>query len=555
MSPAKNQSGQPGTSTRWRFIKAYGTAFSILSRYLVLLLSGKFVSADTRQNWLSAEHRRTAEKLAAALLVLKGIYIKLGQTMSIMGNVLPVEFTEGFEQLQDAVPPHPFAEVNARILQDLGQPAQTLFASIEEVPIASASLGQVHVAQAHSGEKLAVKIQYPGIEELTRNDLKTIRRIVSIVHFFFPQFNLKAVIAEAAKVVVLELDYLVEADNIQKIAANFTGDARYVFPTVHSELSSAKVLTTSFIEGAKVTDQKKLAEFGVSPSQLARDLIEFYCKQIFQDGFYHADPHPGNIIITPNGKIAMVDFGAVASVSPAMRKGMTLFVEGLIKRDTKILGQAVKAMGFVSRADNEETLEKVVEYFYSKISSLKIENFNNLNFSQFQELNDLVELRKIDVSISDLTSLFLIPKDWILLERTILLMMGLTAQLDETLNPVDIVIPYVETFLLGKDRSMKDLLITASKDLLVSYIGLPGELNKTLKKLNAGQLTMQLPDLRRELSGIKSGIAQLGCVLLAIAGGLLSHFSYRAGLFDQGLRFEYGSYAFALAFVYFLMKR
>jgi ubiquinone biosynthesis protein len=551
-------SGNPrksGKHSSLRFLKAYGTTIAILAHYVWLLIIGRFLSQRAIDERFRLEHKRTGARIVKSLLDLKGIYIKLGQTVSIMSNFLPPEFTEGFESLQDAVPPHPFEDVEERFQKDFGKTADQLFASIERVPIASASLGQVHVAYAKTGEKLAVKIQYPDIDAITKQDLKTIRHIFWLVDLIFPNYNLMSVYSEAAKVIMLELDYTCEAGNIAKLSANFKDSTRFVFPTVHPELSSAKVLTTSFIDGAKVTDLKKLQSYGVDIPALARELIEFYCKQIFQDGFYHADPHPGNIIITPDGRIAMVDFGAVAEVSAAMRSGMTLFVEGLIKKDTKVLGNALKQMGFIAKDDAEDTLDRVVEYFYSKISSLKIENFNNLNFTQFHQLNDLVELRKMDVSIRDLTSLFLIPKDWILLERTMLLMMGLTAQLDDKLNPVEIVIPYVETFLLGKDRSMKDLLISASKDLILAYVGLPGELNKTLKKINAGQISMNLPDVKRELAGIKRGMVLLGSTILATASGILCYFLYRAGLNPIAFRFEMSFYAFSLIFGYFLVKR
>lgn len=546
--------GQRLKISRTRFIKAYWITFRIIWRYLRLLMWRRFYSAERTNLLYESAHDKTARELVQALLELKGLYIKIGQTLSVLGNFLPERFATGLASLQDAVPPHTFAEMEPRFISDFGKPATELFKSIEEIPIASASLGQVHIAYSHDGRKLAVKLQYPNIEKITERDLKTIRNIVACIHFFFPGYNLKTVVDEAAHIIVRELDYRQEAKNIALIASHFKDRSDILFPEVISELSSQKVLTTTFMEGAKVTDVGKLPQ-AIDKSDLARRIINFYCKQIFEDGVYHADPHPGNIIISEQGQICMVDFGAIATVSPTMRKGLTLFVEGIIKRDTRILSEAIKMMGFVAKNDDSETLDKVVEYFYSKITSIRIQSFKNLDISQFQQLSDLIELKRMNISFRELTTLFAIPREWILLERTMLLLMGLTANLDEHLNPVEIVVPYVEKFILGDQKNLTEWLLGASKDLILSYVSLPTDLQKTLKKINAGEFKIQTPGINRELSRIRRALVGFGMVIVSCTFGALSVMLYQTGNGESAFRFEMGSFAFALLFLFVLLRR
>lgn len=544
-----------GRHSRFRFVKAYGVTFKLVLRYVILFILKRFVGAERFRPMASLAHEKTSREIVAALLELKGLYIKIGQTLSVMGNFLPQKFADGFESLQDAVPPHPYDEVRARFLKDFGKPPEEMFAHIEEAPLASASLGQVHIATSKTGEKLAVKVQYPDIEDITREDLKTIRNIFRLVNFLVPQYRLTTIYEECAKIILTELDYHNEAHNIEKIRVNFTADPRFIFPVVHKELSSAKVLTLGFIEGAKVTNLNALKEYGVDRTKLATDLIHFYCKQIFVDGVYHADPHPGNILILPDGKIAMIDFGAVAGVSEPMKKGLTLFVEGIIKRDARLMSQAIKMMGFVTKADADETLDKVVEYFYSKISGIRIENFKKLDVSQFHNLSDLVELRRMEISLKELTTLFVIPREWILLERTMLLLTGLSSQLDEHLNPIEIVVPYAETYLLGGEKKIAEILVGAAKELLLSYLNLPNSLDKTLKKLGAGEISVNFKGLKSELAPIRRGFAMLSTVILASVSGVLSYLFATQGQGAAAFRFELGFYGFGTLFLYYLLRR
>lgn len=511
-------------------MRAYRITLQTLIKYLFLFFVKKIVSPERAEGLMEQAHKKTAQKVVAEILRLKGLYIKIGQTLSIMVNFLPEAFTKELEQLQDAVPPHPFSEVKMRFKDDLGKPPEELFKSFNEHPIASASLAQVHEARLDDNRKLAVKLQYPDIDDIIHLDLKTIKRIFGWLHIIFPHYGLREVYNECAAMITQEIDFETEAKNIEKIRDRFTNDSRYVFPAVYPDLSSQKILTLQFIDGIKVTNTTELTKAGVDLRELAVRLIHAYCKQIFVDGIYHADPHPGNIIIIPETKeiadasteeqksnpfkIAFIDYGAVAHVPAHMKEGMVLFVDGLIKKDTRLLSTAMKQMGFIAKEDKEESFDKIVDYFYGKIKGIKIDDFRKINISDFQHLNDIIEIKKMDISLRELTTTFHVPKDWILMERTLILMMGLVTHLDPHLNPADIVLPYVEEFILGKDKKITDLILQSSKELLLSYINLPSEINKTLAKLREGKIIITTKHSKGQLEGIQRSARQLVYALL-----------------------------------------
>ena len=493
-----------------RLFKAYRSFFVVLSSYLFLALQKKILGRAWASEKVELVHRRNARRIETSILELKGLFIKVGQMLSIMSNFLPEALTQGLERLQDSVPPHSYEAIEVRFQEEFGKGPLDLFKSFEKKPIASASLGQVHVASLQDGTKVAVKIQYPEIDEIVRMDLRTLKRIFGILHLLFPVYGLKSVYQEISEVVLKELDYTWEGKNLEMIRKNFEDEDDFLFPDVYWEFSSPKILTLQFMNGVKISSVDEFKKSGINPTEIATKIIHAYCKQIFIDGVYHADPHPGNLLIQPiaseqdlplNFKIVLVDFGATARISDKMRSGMTLFVEGLIKRDTRILASAMREMGFVARQDGFETFEDLVDYFYGKLANFKIEDFRKIDLSQLNHLEDLLEIRKMKISFRDLMTSFHVPKDWILLERAMILTMGLCAHLDPKLNPVEIILPYVEQFVL-KDRTFAEVIVALTKEIGLSYLKLPHEIHKTLRRLNEGTLTIgsrELPEHTQKL--------------------------------------------------------
>src|SRR5450432_3822521 len=282
-----------------RSLRAYWATWRVIWSYLWLRFRARFHSETWIEHRLRAVHLRNARRIEATIVSLQGLFIKVGQLISIMTNFLPEEFRKELEGLQDAVPPRPYVDIEARICEELGKSPDELFTSFERRPIASASIGQVHLARLHDGAKVAVKVQYPDIDEIVKRDLNTLRRIFRIVEWFIPYQGLEDLYREIRAIVMEELDYRAEAENSVRIAANFEGRTDVAFPRVVSELSTERVLVTHFETGVKITDKLGTKQLGLERGELARQVVEIYCQQIFTDGIYHADPHPGNLLVRP----------------------------------------------------------------------------------------------------------------------------------------------------------------------------------------------------------------------------------------------------------------
>src|SRR6185436_3292145 len=361
---------------RNRLLYAWSVTARVLLSYLAVQAAGWVRGAAWREEALSRCHQRSARRVARALVRLQGLFVKVGQLLSMLTSFLPEEFRQGLEALQDRVPPRPLAEVTTRLREELGAPVEEIFV-FEPQPIASASLAQVHAAQLADGRRVAVKVQHLGIEELARQDLRTIGRILRVVGFFVRVRGLPSVHGDLRAMIEEELDFAREARNLEGIAAAFAGDPTTAFPTVVAERSTARVLTTTFVDGIKVSRRAELVAAGFDLERVAATILGAYCRMIFEHGVFHADPHPGNLFVRADGSIAFVDFGAVGRLSPAMREGIPELLEAVLGRDpARILG-AMRRMGFVSREDDERTAEKVVGYLHRRfLEQLTIESWS-----------------------------------------------------------------------------------------------------------------------------------------------------------------------------------
>ena len=508
---------------RWRFIRAYSTTFTVIFSYLWLSFQGRFLrrARAYHEQRVKEAHLTNARRVQATILELQGLFIKVGQLLSIMANFLPQEFRSELETLQDQVPPRAFDEIEARIFTELGKRPDDLFDDFHRSPIASASLGQVHEARLRDGTRVAVKVQHQDIDEIVRLDLKTIRRIMTIVQWFVPVQGLDAYYHQIKELLRQELDFALEADNIERIAANFTADDRVQFPVPVRALSTQRVLTTTFVVGTKVGDIATIDELGIDKKDLARRLVRAYCQMIFVDGIYHADPHPGNVLVGDDGALILLDFGAVAQLSPPMREGIPEFLEGVLRRDTDRLIRALRKMGFLSRTSDEEVSEKIIEYFHQKFQEeVKLESFNlkDIKIDPQRGFENLLDLRKMNIGLKELSSAFHVPKDWVLLERTILLVYGCCSLLDPELNPMAIIKPYLQEFVLGK-RDWQQIAMEAAKDMALKAITLPDDMKKYLVKATRGELEVRVRGMTDGARTIYAVGRQVIYTAIAIACG------------------------------------
>lgn len=531
--PTKTLFARRSPTPRIRAPRAYWVTFLVLMSYLSLRFQMRFRSSASIDRLMMRKHRKNAQRILRAITVLQGLYIKVGQLISILSNVLPEQFREGLETLQDRVPPHPAAEIEKRIREEFdGRSTDELFAEFEPEPLAAASIGQVHRARLKDGKLVAVKVQYPNIDKIVRDDLRALRRIVNIIDRFLPSHGIPEVYREVSKIVLQELDYREEAANIEKISANFTDRPNVSFPEVIHELSTGRVLTTGFIDGVKASDTKSLAEAGIDRKDLAKLIITAYCQQIFNDRVYHADPHPGNLMVLPGPNLVFLDFGAVAEISPNMRQGMVEFVQGGLAADTDKIVHAMKTMGFVSKKADPEIFDRIVAYMHDRFKEeIQLDSFNlkDLKVDPQKGLENLADLRRLDISLRDITDSFIVPKEWIMLERTILLLMGLCTELDPDLNPMSVIRPYLERFVFSDGTDLSSFLLTTAQSATTSLLTLPSDMRRFMRDVQRGGLQTRNPDLERHVRVMYIAGQQFVWTALTIGFG-----AFALALHDRG---------------------
>ncbi|HEY6411089.1 MAG TPA: AarF/ABC1/UbiB kinase family protein [Ktedonobacteraceae bacterium] len=405
--------------------------------------------------------RITAVKLGVLL-------IKLGQFLSSRADLLPEQALAVLSSLQDEVPPAPFSHVVSVIETELGKPVEEVFSVLERKCAAAASLGQVHKAiLASTGEEVAVKIQRPNIDQLVSMDLSTLKFVIWVINRFVDTgefIDLMGVYREFKRTVYEEIDYVTEAANAKRFKEMFKDDPTIYIPGVHDEYTTRRVLVLEWIDGIKINDYATLEAAGVSRIEVARRTVSTYFYQFFVEGFFHADPHPGNIFILPEGKgdkkvaasegpvIAFVDFGMVGSLTKNMTKSLKDLFLSFVSRDSRALVKALSRLGFIGEGANMAALERGV--------ALMMEYYYGMTLGEAREL----EIPEVAQDVENLLygQPFQIPAQFAFTGRAIGVLAGVSTGLSPEFNFVEVATPYARKFLgldaEGTGQTIQDLL-------------------------------------------------------------------------------------------------
>jgi predicted unusual protein kinase regulating ubiquinone biosynthesis (AarF/ABC1/UbiB family) len=402
--------------------------------------------------WLTRRQARLDEKnskrMLAGMLRQRGVYIKLGQVLSIMGGFLPPPYIKRLETLQDAVPPHPFDEIERAFVESLGAPPAAFFRSIDREPVAAASLGQVHVAYMDDGRKVAVKVLYPGIRDVVGIDMRVIKLMVRVYKWFVPVQNIEAVHGSLLDLLRRETDYLHEAECMRRMSANFADDDHILFPEVIDGVTTRDVLTMSFMEGIKITHLDEIRERGVDLHKLANRLVKSFYKQVFVDRFFHADPHPGNFLVQPvegsdDAKLVVLDFGAISEVSDKTVFGMVDVLRGFFEQNDALALQGIEAIGFVAEGGDRALLEQTVKTYFQKLLKLEARTPAALMKANARELEALADPEVERRELRSLMRSVHYPDGWFYVERASVMMFWLAGQIAPDLDQVQVGFPYV----------------------------------------------------------------------------------------------------------------
>ena len=345
-----------------RFIAVAVLVARIYAGYKLIQLGGRLGLRGRRARY-ARHHRRSAERVYRLATRLEGLPIKVCQFLGSRADVLPGEYVEVLSQLQDRVPPRPIASLAPLLDGELGHPWQEVFAVLDPVPIAAASLAQVHHGRLRDGREVAVKIQYPDIADLVATDLRNFSFLVRVLARLEPDFDFRVLIDEVEKYVPLELDFVHEAENAERMRADFAGRPDVVVPSVVRELSTRRVLVMDYTPGVRVTDVEGLRAIGVDPVDVARRLIDIFCEQILVHGFFHADPHPGNILVQPGPRLVFLDFGLAKDLPPEFRLGIARLTAAIVSGNHAAVATAFRALGFRTRDASDESLWWLGEAF------------------------------------------------------------------------------------------------------------------------------------------------------------------------------------------------
>jgi ubiquinone biosynthesis protein len=297
-------------------------------------------------------HAKTGRAIYRLATGLGGAFVKLGQVIGARADFMPEALVAPLRGLHDRVPARPFAKLRRHVERELGRPIEEVFASVDEQPLAAASLAQVHRATLASGGDVAIKIQYPEARRLFPVDLASLRRAVRVARWI-GKLDLRPVADELAEFVCLELDFAREARSTERVRANLAGDPGVVVPRVHAELSTGRVLVLDFLEGTPLSAPDKLT---IDRRDVARRLAQLYARMIFEHGFFHGDPHPGNVLVLPDGRLGLLDFGLAKELPAGFAPNVAAMMTAAMSDDTAGAIAAARAVGFVVADDRGREL-------------------------------------------------------------------------------------------------------------------------------------------------------------------------------------------------------
>ena len=383
--------------------------------------------------WAEAQrkrhHRWSAERLYGVAVRNQGLLIKTAQFLSSRPDIVPEEYVQVLSGLQDEVPPEPFEVIRDVIEGEMGRPIEAVFRQFEREPVASASLAQVHRAVLHDGRTVAVKVQYPGIEELVTDDLRNNEIFIRILNRLDKTLDFSFIAEEMSRQIPRELDFIGEGRNAERIAANFAGVEDIVVPEIYWEHTTRRVLTMEFIEGVKITDRDGLERLGLKTADVAKVLIVAFAEMLLKHGLFHADPHPGNLMVTPGPKLVLLDFGQVKEVGPQFRSIFGQMTRALLAEDNTALGKTFRDLGFRMKRDTAEGYEGLGKAYVGDIASQMMDrNTGWADPDMFQaSYRDMLRLLRSNPLVK-------VPPDLLFVGRVMGLLNGLSMTLGSHTN-------------------------------------------------------------------------------------------------------------------------
>jgi ubiquinone biosynthesis protein len=463
-----------------------------------------------------AEPYTRPEHVRLALEELGTTFIKLGQILSTRADLLPPDYLTELAKLQDAAPPVPSGVVQDLLTAELEQPVETVFAAFDPTPLAAASIGQAHAATLPDGTEVVVKVRRPGVVEQVEEDLEILQNLAAAASRRWEladQYDLLGLAQEFAQTLRAELDYLREGRSAERFAANFASDPAVHIPRVFWETTSSRVLTLERVRGLKIDDLTALDAAGIDRQALAQRAARIVLKMVFEDGFFHADPHPGNFFVERGGRIGLIDFGMVGSVDARTQEQLVGLLLAITSQDADRLVDAFLDLGVARRRVDRELLRRDLEHLLSRYYGQPLGEI--ALGPLLTETLDIVRRHRLQL-----------PPNLLLLLKTAMMNEGLGARLDPAFRLTAVLVPYAERLMLQQYSPLlwARRLAGASLDAARLGVELPLQLRRLIGELERGGLEVGMrpagfEPLLRRLEQLVNRLI-LGILAAAFVNGL-----------------------------------
>lgn len=552
MPPARRRPGDStpdvgSTRARYRRILRFAVRHIVQTWWFELVLP-RFGLAKYAARGRAARLTRIAQRFHVLAVDLGGLMIKVGQYLSSRLDVLPPEITHELAGLQDEVPPVQFDAIRRLAEAELGVPLERAYAWFDPIPLAAASLGQAHRARlspidaADTGlEEAVVKVQRPGIETIVDVDLAALRRVagwLSRVTIVSSHVDLPSLVEEFAVTSLQEIDYLQEARSAERFAESFAGDPRVAAPEVVWERTTRRVLTLADVTAIKINDRESLVAAGIDPKAVAKQFAAVMFDQLFRDGFFHADPHPGNIFITPvelvtdaasptssnvtdaaapAWRLTFIDFGMMGEVPDGLRRGLQQVIVAVAARDGKRMVDSIRGVGILLPSADTAELERAMTELFAR--------FGGMGLAEVRQV-DQRELRSFAIEFGEVMRAlpFQLPENFLLIIRAMSLTSGLCSSLDPAFNMWDAVEPYAAQLLRDERGNIVQALGREALSFAGTVARLPQRLDALADRIEEGRVVANSPRFEQRMARLERTARRIVSAVLFVGlfiGGIL----------------------------------
>jgi len=520
---------------RGRYVRILAFFAGVIARFILWEIIIRYMGL---RGWVrrtrKERFRREAVRFRALAIRMGGVMIKVGQFLSSRLDVLPPEVTDELANLQDEVPAEDFEDIRALAEAELDAPLSETFASFDPHPLAAASLGQVHRARLRSDidaefREVVVKIQRPHIASIVDVDLSALRRVGSWLMRYRPireHADVPALLKEFSATLYEEIDYELEADNAETFYENFVDDPDVHVPRVVRALSTLRVLTLEDVYAIKITDYDEITAAGIDRGEVAERLLGTYLQQIFEDGFVHADPHPGNLFVTPlpaeegspvKWQLTFVDFGMVARVPDSVRDSLRELVIAVGTRDAARVVKAYQMLDMLLPGADVKLIERAEAQVFDRFWGMSMKEIRGISSDEIRDFAH--QYRDLMLSMP-----FQVPQNLLYLARTVAILSGMCTGLEPDFNLWLQLSPYARKLVEEEASSGIDYWLDELGEMMQILLALPGQTSRVLAQAEGGGLLVQSPQVSREVRSLTRSVDRLtgGIVFAALLlGGVM----------------------------------